>query len=98
MNKSAKVSGELIVARSDAPPIFDAAEEVFDLVSLAIETLGAIGFLGGIAATWDDRQGTFVFDLPTRFFAVIGLVRAPRAIAACLTLRRRPDCRGLGRR
>src|SRR5262249_47040315 len=44
--------------------------------SLAIETLGAIGFLGGTAAARDDRQGALVLDLLTRFFAVIGLVRA----------------------
>jgi len=45
-------------------------------VSLAIETLGAIGFLGGVAAARDDRQGALILDLLTRFFAVIGLVRA----------------------
>jgi hypothetical protein len=41
------------------------AEVVFDLVALAIEALGAVGFLGCIAAR-DHRQGTFVFDLLAR--------------------------------
>ena len=39
-----KVAGELVISRSDAPPILGAAEEVFDFVLLAIETLGAIAF------------------------------------------------------
>jgi hypothetical protein len=30
------VASELIVAHSDAPPMFDTAEEIFDLVSLAL--------------------------------------------------------------
>jgi len=45
-------------------------------VALTIETPGTVGFLGGIAAARDDRQGAFVFDLLTRLFAVIGLFRA----------------------
>ena len=45
-------------------------------MALAIETLGAVRFLGGIAAARDDRQSAFVFDMLTRLFAVIGLVRA----------------------
>jgi hypothetical protein len=53
-----------------------ARQKVFDLMALAIETLGAVSFLGGIAAARDDRQSAFVFDLLTRLFAVISLVRA----------------------
>ncbi len=35
-----EVAGELIVAGCDAPPILDAAEEVFDFMSPPIEALG----------------------------------------------------------
>ena len=42
-----KIASKLVVAGGDAPPIFDAAQEVFDFVSSPIETLGAIGFLDG---------------------------------------------------
>jgi hypothetical protein len=35
-----EIAGELIVPCRDAPPVFDAAEEVFDLVAPAIEALG----------------------------------------------------------
>src|SRR5262249_52987592 len=70
-----KVAGKLVVARGDAPPVFDAAEEVFDFVSLAVEAFGAVGFLSGVAAAGGDRQGALIFDLLPRFFAVIGLAR-----------------------
>jgi len=62
------------VAGGDTPPIFDAAEEVFDFVSPPVEALGAIGFPGGVATVGDDRQGAFVPDLLPHFFAVVGLV------------------------
>ncbi len=55
------------MAGGDAPPIFDAAEEVFDFVSSSIETLGAIGFPDGGATVRDDRQGAFVPDLLAHF-------------------------------
>jgi hypothetical protein len=49
-----------IVARCDALPILDAAEEVFNnFLSPPIEALGAIGFLDGVAAVRDDRQSAF---------------------------------------
>jgi hypothetical protein len=70
-----KIAGELIVARGDASPILDAAEEVLDLVSPSVKTLGTIGFLGGIAAIGNDRQGPFISDLLAHFLAVVGLVR-----------------------
>jgi len=39
-----------------------------------VEALGAIGFLGGIAAARDDRQGAFIFNLLTHLLAVVGFV------------------------
>ena len=69
-----EVSGEFVVTRGDASPIFDAAEVVFDFVSSSVKALGTIGFLGGVAAARDDRQGAFIFDLLAHFLAVVGLV------------------------
>lgn len=39
---------------------------------------GAIGFLGGIAAARDDRQGAFILDLLKHFLAVVSLVGGNR--------------------
>ena len=69
-----EVSGEFVVARGDAAPVLDAAEVVFDLVAPPIKALGTIGFLGGIAAARDDRQGAFILDLLADLLAVVGLV------------------------
>jgi hypothetical protein len=69
-----EVSGQLVVARGDAPPVFDAAEVVFDLVASSLKALGTIGFSGGIAAARDDRQCAFILDLLTYLLAVVGLV------------------------
>jgi len=69
-----EVASELVVAGGDAPPILDAAEEVFDFVPSAIKALGAIGFPGGGAAVRYNRQGAFVPDLLAHFFAVVGFV------------------------
>ena len=69
-----EVASELIVTGGDTPPIFDAAEEVFDFMSPPIEALVAIGFPGGVATVGDDRQGAFVPDLLPHFFAVVGFV------------------------
>ena len=52
----------------------DAAEVVFDFVASSVKALRTIGFLGGGAATGNDRQGTLIFDLLTDFLAVVGLV------------------------
>ena len=71
---SKEVSGEFVVARGDASPIFDAAEVVFDFVPPSIETLGTVGLLGGVAATGDDGQSAFILDLLAHFLAVVGLV------------------------
>ena len=71
---SKEVSGEFVVARGDAAPIFDAAEVVLDFVPPSIETLGTVGLLGGVAATGDDRQSAFIFVLLAHFLAVVGLV------------------------
>jgi hypothetical protein len=49
-----EVSGEFIVARRDASPVLDATEVVFDFVASSVNALGAIAFLGGIAAAGDD--------------------------------------------
>jgi hypothetical protein len=47
------VSSKLVVLRSDAPPVFGAAEEVLDLVSAAIEALGtSIRFSISTAEPW----------------------------------------------
>jgi hypothetical protein len=43
-------------------------------MALSVDALGSIGFLDGIAAAGDDRQGTFVLDLLAGFLAVVGLV------------------------
>jgi hypothetical protein len=69
-----EVSGELVVARGNTPPVLDATEVVFDCVASPIKALGAIGFLRGIAAARDDRQSAFVPDLLAHRFAVVGLV------------------------
>ena len=71
---SQKVSGKLVVARRDTPPVLDATEVVLDGVAPPIKAFGTIGFLGGIAAARDDRQGTFIFDLLTDLLAVVGFV------------------------
>ena len=64
-----EVSGEFVVAGSDAPPVFDAAEVIFDFVSLPIKALGTIGFPGGVASAGDDRQSAFILDLLAYFRA-----------------------------
>ena len=71
---SEEVSSEFVVARGDAAPILDAAEVVFDLVPVSIDALGTIGFLRGIAAARDDRQGAFILDLLADLLAVVGFV------------------------
>jgi len=43
-------------------------------VAAPVDALGTIGFLGGIAATWDDRQSPFILDVLTYFLAVVSLV------------------------
>ena len=47
-------------------------------MSPAIEALRTRGFFACIAAARNHRQGTFVLDLLTRFFAVVGFIRAHR--------------------
>jgi hypothetical protein len=47
---------------------------VFDFMSSSIKAFGTIGFLGGIVATGDNRQGAFILDLLTDFLAVVSLV------------------------
>jgi hypothetical protein len=69
-----EVSSQLVVARGNAPPVFDTAEVIFDCVASPIEALGTIGLLRSIAAARDDRQGAFIFDLLAHRFAVVGLV------------------------
>ena len=71
---SKEVSCEFVVARGDAPPVFNAAEVVFDLVASLVKALGTIGFLRGIAAARNDRQGAFILDLLAHLLAVVGLV------------------------
>jgi len=39
----------------DAPPVFDAAEEVLNFVPLPVKTPGTIGFFRSGAAIGDDR-------------------------------------------
>ena len=75
MSGGKEIAGELIVARGDASPILDAAEEILDFVPLSVKTLGTIGFLGGVATAGDDRQGPFILDLLAHFLAVVSLVR-----------------------
>ena len=69
-----EVSGELVVTRGDAAPVFDAAEVIFDFVASSIKALGTIGFPGGVAAAGDDRQSTLVLDLLAHFLTVVSLV------------------------
>jgi len=64
--------------RGDAPPIFEATEQVPDLVPSPVKTLGTVGFLQSGAAAWDDRQRAFVFDLLAYSGAVVGLIRGNR--------------------
>ena len=66
--------GEFIVARSDAPPVLDAAKVIFDFVASSVKALGAIGILGRVVAAGDDRQGAIILDLLAHFLAVISLV------------------------
>ena len=40
----------------------------------SVDALGAIGFLGGVAAAGDDGQGAFIPDLLPHRLAVVGLV------------------------
>jgi hypothetical protein len=40
-----EVSGEFVVARGDAPPVFDAAEVIFDFVASSIKAFETIAFL-----------------------------------------------------
>ena len=71
---SKEVSSEFVVTRGDAPSIFDAAEVVLDFVASPVKALGAIGFLGGVTAARNDRQGAFILDLLAHFLAVVSLV------------------------
>ena len=74
MNSGEEISCEFVVSRGDAPPVLDTAEVIFDFVAPSVKALGTIGFLGGIAAARDDRQGAFILDLLPHFLAVVGLV------------------------
>lgn len=47
-------------------------------MSAAVDTVGTIGFLGGVAAAGDDGQGAFVGDLLPHSDAVVGLVSGNR--------------------
>ena len=38
-----EVAGEFVIAGSDAPPVFDAAEVIFDFVAASIKAFGTIG-------------------------------------------------------
>jgi hypothetical protein len=58
-----KVAGKLVVARGDAPPVFDAAEEVFDFVSLAVEAFG-VHFVNSARVGGEDKTFNLVTDLP----------------------------------
>jgi len=75
---SQEVAGELVIAGGDAPPVFDAAEEVLDFVAPPVKALGTIGFLEGGAAVRNDRQSTFVSDLLAYSCTVVGLVGGNR--------------------
>jgi hypothetical protein len=44
---------ELVVSCGDAPPIFDTTEKIFDLMALAIEALGTVGFPARVAKVVD---------------------------------------------
>jgi hypothetical protein len=94
-----EVSGEFIVARCDAPPVFDTADVVFDSVASSVKALGTIGFLGCIAAAGDDRQSPLILYLLAHFLAVAGLVGGGSQwwSLECRARRQRPDCRGPGR-
>jgi hypothetical protein len=61
-----EVSGEFVVARGDAEPIFDAAQVVSILLLPSIETLGTVGRLGGVAASGDDGWSAFICWLPVK--------------------------------
>ena len=63
------------MACGDAPPILDAAEEIFDFVPPSVKAPGTIGFLSGVAAVGDDRHSPFIPDLLAHFCAVVSLVR-----------------------
>ena len=51
-----KVSSKLVIAGGDAALIIDAAEVVLDLVVSSVYALGAVGFLGGVAAAGTVRS------------------------------------------
>jgi hypothetical protein len=51
-----EITGELVAAGCDAPPILDAAEEVFDFMSLLLEALEAMDFLDSGVTVRDGRQ------------------------------------------
>jgi hypothetical protein len=69
-----EVAGEFVVARGDAPPVFNPAEVVFNFVASPVKALGAVRLLRGIAAARDDWQSAFIFDLLPDPLAVVGLV------------------------
>ena len=71
---SEEVPGELVITGGDAPPVFNAAEVILNLVAAPIKSLRAIRLGGGVAAARDDRQGAFILDLLTNLFAVVGFV------------------------
>ena len=69
-----EVAGEFVVARGDAPAVFNPAEVVFNFVASPVKALGAVRLLRGIAAARDDWQSAFIFDLLPDPLAVVGLV------------------------
>lgn len=77
------VSGEFVVTGGDAPPIFDAAEVVLDLVPTPVNPLGAIGFLCGVASARNDWQSPFILDLLAHFLAIVGLVSGDSERRGC---------------
>jgi hypothetical protein len=74
MGCSQKIRGEFVEARRDASPVLDAAEVVFDLMPAAVEAFRTIGFLAGVSAARNDRQGAVVLDRLADLLAVVGFV------------------------
>ena len=75
MGGSEEVRCELVEPRSDASPVLDAAEVVFDLMPATVEAFRTIGFLAGVSAARNDWQRAVVLDRLADFLAVVGFVR-----------------------
>lgn len=80
MNERQKGFGQLVVACSDAPEVFDASEESFDQIAVAVEMVIEVALSQAIGTGRDDGLRT---SCPDHGNEVVGIVALVRNDSAC---------------